>query len=173
MQAAVFEALNEAGFCWESAKEVRWQESFAAYSRFVEREGRTPVQGDVENGILIWRWAMNQRRELTSDRLKDEAHQLQLESLGFRQSEAEYHSHGARWEAAFAAYSSFVTAHGRSPRKRESWDGINVGQWAYHQREDRRWAMKRLTRERIARLDETGFEWSPARGRPRLARAGD
>ncbi len=173
MPAAVFKALDEAGFCWESAKEVQWQKSFEAYSRFVEREGRTPGPGDVENGILVWHWATKQKHLLSSGALKDEAHQRQLESLGFRRGADVSHSHAARWEAAFAAYSSFVEAHGRSPHGGDSWAGINVGQWAGHQRADRKWAKQTLSPERIARLDEIGFEWSPACGRRPLSSAGD
>ena len=173
MQEAVFEALDEAGFCWESAQEVKWQESFAACSRFVEREGRMPGPGDVENGISVWEWARNQRKRLSLGALKNEMHRQQLEGLGFRRRADGCHSHAARWEAAFEAYSSFVEAHGRSPRQVESWDGINVGAWAAHQRRTRKRAKKGLSRERIVRLDEIGFEWSPARGPRPLACAGD
>jgi len=150
--------LDKAGFSWESAKDMKWRMSLDAYKRFVKLEGRKPVLGDVQDGILVGAWAAYQRQNLKEGRLKNEDHVRELEAIGFERGAGERRSHAERWDMSLDAYSSFVKVHGRPPRRRESWTGVYVGYWADTQRRARK-QFKGMDAERTRTLDEIGFVW--------------
>jgi len=154
----VIRDLDEIGFSWESDKERQWQVAFDAYRAFVSSVGREPVRGDMQGEIPVGVWATNQRINFGLGVLKNKEHVAKLEAMGFQRGQTSLVPHAERWERSLAAYSSFVAANGRAPRRIESWEGINVGKWACTQRECRR-QFKGMSKERVRKLEEIGFRW--------------
>lgn len=71
------------------------------------------------------------------------------------------------WADGIAHFEAFIAEHGhaRVPGTFVCEDGMRLGLWVMRCRKDRRLGAERLTDERIAQLDDLGFDWTPPRGR--------
>ncbi|WP_420880259.1 helicase associated domain-containing protein [Rhodococcus sp. (in: high G+C Gram-positive bacteria)] len=69
------------------------------------------------------------------------------------------------WADGIAHLKAFIAEHGhvRVPGTFVCADGMRLGSWVMHRREDRRLGADRLTPDRIAQLDDLGFDWAPPR----------
>ncbi len=142
--------LKSMGFLWD-ARDVKWENGFAALRQFNQREGHCRVSmGHEEDGLNLGAWVSTQRtrkKGLTPDRLK------RLKSIGFVWDARE-----VKWENGFAALRQFNQREGhcRVPRLHEE-DGLKLGGWVSAQRTRK----KGLTPDRLKRLNRLGFSWDP------------
>ncbi len=69
------------------------------------------------------------------------------------------------WVDGIAHLEGFIAEHGhaRFPGTFVCADGMRLGSWVMHRREDRRLGADRLTPQRIAQLDDLGFDWGTTR----------
>jgi hypothetical protein len=142
--------LDALGFSWDPRLD-QWEEAFSALQVFRKREGHCRVTGKtVVNGVQLGTWVLVQRQNksrLTSARLK------RLNTLGFS-----WDPFDEQWERAFLALLSFKRKEGHClvPRSNVH-EGIKLGTWTFVQRQTK----KRLTPDRVKRLDSIGFRWDP------------
>ena len=100
------------------------------------------------------RWCGRQRRLRREGALPD-ARVEQLDELGF-----EWDVRAARWEARLGELERLLDEDGRMPSRSADAEGERaLAAWASRQRAARRDG--RLDAERVAALDELGFEWDP------------
>lgn len=73
----------------------------------------------------------------------------------------------ALWATGIEHLEDFIAEHGhaRVPAKFVCSDGMRLAAWMMKRRADRRNGAPSLTPERIAQLDDLGFDWSPPYGR--------
>jgi superfamily II DNA or RNA helicase len=148
LSAERLKRLNELGFVWDT-NETAWEEGFSSLKTFHEREGHCRVSREQkENGFNLGSWAHHQRR--TKEKLSQER-QLRLNALGFVWDVPD-----AAWDKGFSCLKSFYEREGHcrvvSGYKE---NGFNLGKWMSHQRTNQ----KRLSAERLKRLNELGFVW--------------
>jgi superfamily II DNA or RNA helicase len=142
--------LDALGFSWDPRAD-QWEEAFSALQIFRKREGHCRVAGKtVVKGVQLGTWVVVQRQNksrLTSERIN------RLNTLGFS-----WDPFDEQWERAFLALLSFkrIKGHCLVPRSCVH-EGIKLGTWAFVQRQTK----KRLTPDRIKRLDSIGFSWDP------------
>ena len=134
--------LKREGACWER--------NFAAYKDYVLSTSQQPGPTTVHNGIHIGYWIARQRSRFRMDTLrKDQAKQLK-EFLGPRLDPMK-----ERWEHNFEAYKHYVESTGKQPQKRTIHNGIRIGNWVVNIRQSKR----KLSNERIERLEKLGIKW--------------
>ena len=131
-------------------KVARWERNFAAYKDYVLSTSQQPGPTTVHNGIHIGYWIARQRSRFRMDTLrKDQAKQLK-EFLGPRLDPMK-----ERWEHNFEAYKHYVESTGKQPQKRTIHNGIRIGNWVVYIRQNKR----KLSNERIERLEKLGIKW--------------
>ena len=140
--------LNSLDFSWDSIAE-QWERAFAALENFQKREGHCRVTArHKEDGLKLGSWVGAQRtkkRQLTLDQIN------RLNALGFS-----WDPFAEQWERAFSALQKFHTreGHGRVPASHKE-HGLSLGGWVSWQRSNK----KRLTPDRLKRLNDLGFVW--------------
>ncbi|HEY6169683.1 MAG TPA: helicase associated domain-containing protein, partial [Verrucomicrobiae bacterium] len=158
--------LDAVGFQWEDAGrsgaaspedecESRWDEMFDQLRQFKERHGHCDVPRGGPEHWLLARWALRQRGYHRRGELAA-ARKEKLEALGFAWT-VEGPGERERWGRHLAELLAFKErfGHTRVPAKWK--EDKSLGHWVSNQRQFRR--KGQLTSERIARLDEVGFEW--------------
>jgi len=100
----------------------------------------------------LGRWVSHQRsaynakpQRITPERI------ARLEAIGF-----EWDPQAAAWEASFKELLAYKEANGNCNVPAQ---GSSLGRWVHHQRKAYNEKPQRLSPERIARLEEIGFEW--------------
>ncbi|WP_430336148.1 helicase associated domain-containing protein [Rhodococcus sp. ACT016] len=177
--------LDDLGFDWGTADtrpkrhSDQWDAGIDHLAQFIAEHGhaRVPNGWTSTDGFHLGVWVTNKRADfhhgrpsLTSDRIDT------LDTLGFHWGTAGTKTFPVvsrpptQWDNAVHHLTQFVADHGhaRVPQKWVSPDGFKLGAWAGRRRHERRAGTPTLTPERIAQLDNLGFEWEPPRG-PRRA----
>lgn len=142
------------GWSW-SPKEGAWEKGFAALTSYLAREGHTRVtHGHIERGVDLRTWIQMQRQyrkknKLSADRIS------RLEAI----SGWSWDPQQAAWDKGFAALIAFVGREGNARISRDHVElGIKLQSWV--QTQCRFYKEKRLTDERISRLDAIpGWTW--------------
>ena len=142
--------LNEIDFVWDANAES-WKQYFAAFLKFIKREGHANVpQRHSEDGLKLGHWVNNLRQgkqEIQPDRLK------LLNSLKFP-----WDPHESRWELSYKALLKFRNREGDTlVPKGHTESGVKLSSWVVSQRAQR----KKMQPERRKRLDDIGFSWDP------------
>jgi superfamily II DNA or RNA helicase len=153
-------ALDALGFSWSGRESSgkAWEEMFAKLKEFQQKNGHADVpQKFATNRKLGW-WVSTQRRDRKTGKLN--SNQIsQLDSIGFSWSPQ---SGGTTaddegWKATLASLQSFKDEHGhcRVPAK---WsENPKLANWVATQRRFKKTG--ELKAERVAALNEIGFEW--------------
>jgi hypothetical protein len=142
---------------WSTSNIERWERGFAALSKFREREGHCcPSRDHLEGKFNLGKWISVQcyRKDLLPvDRKR------RLDAIGFV-----WNCNDHAWEQGFAALVNFKQREGhcRVPTF-HSEGNIRLGYWSSTQRRYK----DEMSAERRTRLNEIGFLWNAAVGRPR------
>ena len=179
----IIDELNEVGFYWV-LKDGAWNEKYALLCSYKEKFGDCRVPHNYEdNGVNLGNWVRTQRQQyrkreqgehstITLERI------TKLEAIGFEwEVPREVGSYNAvsqaKWESKFDHLQQYKQQYGdcRVPVQFETEDGTKLGTWVQRQRTEYRKRAKgqssSMTEERIAKLEEIGFEWELPRGRPK------
>lgn len=136
-----------------------WEFWFGLLQRYVEREGHPEVPADhTEDGFRLGQWVNVQRVAHRAGTLSAER-TSRLQGLhGWR-----WAPHSEKWEAAFAALNGFAAREGNA-RMTESHieGGFPLGRWVARQRRIYNSRARRLSPERIQRLEALpDWTWDP------------
>jgi superfamily II DNA or RNA helicase len=148
--ARKIERLDELNFCWDPHEE-NWQRFYDALSRFYLENGHTNVgRNKIVEGLRLGDWVKRQRSEkselsVTRTRL--------LDSIDFC-----WDPTNEQWERGLRTLKSFNNreGHTRVPYGHIE-SGFPLGTWVGIQRKKR----KRLSRDRLSRLESLNFSWDP------------
>ena len=138
------------------ARDDRWEQGFAALSKFRRRKTHCcPSRYHLEGKFKLGQWVTTQRYfkdDLSVERKR------RLDKLGFVWNWNDF-----LWERGFATLLKFKhrEGHCRVPAFHKEED-YNLGYWVSTQRRTR----KEMSAKRRARLNKVGFEWKPKRGPP-------
>ncbi len=156
--------LESIGFEWHArhaglSVEEHWERMLAHLTRFAQEHGHTEVPKNHPPAPALWEWVMNQRENRRTGVLREDR-RGKLEAIGFAWEDTGRHKQ-ERWDLRFAQMLEFRArfGHCRVPAKWK--ENIPLSHWVGVQRDLRK--KRRLSNERIARLDAVGFEWE-ARG---------
>ena len=148
----------------------QWCEKFQELVKYQQENGHCLVPHNWTNNKPLAQWVKRQRYQY---KLKAEGRhstltperQDALERLGFV-----WDSHGAAWEERLNELRSFHKVHGHSIVRGSDYENRQLAIWAKCQRRQFRLFTKGkrsyMTKERIAKLNELGFEWNPRQGAP-------
>ena len=161
----------------------KWNAKFELLKKFVEKKGhaRIPLKLDSKEYLRLGSWVKIQREAYRNMKAPEEGRTLRtsnritperiskLEELGFEWGA----SPSNRWNAKFELLKKFVENHGhaRVPRKLDLAKYPKLGSWVVTQRAAYRNKIilegggtlkrsRRITPEKIKKLEELGFEWS-------------
>jgi len=155
------ERLTVIGFKWDP-KEITWENKLEALINYKrENSGNDPPQGYVTKDLKIklGNWC-NQQRRLRKNGKLEPSRAKKLEDANFS-----WLPWAKTWEDMFAALKNYHDQNGgKDPTVQfvVRGDGktkptLNLGYWCKRQREACR--SKKITQERIDRLDSIGFKW--------------
>lgn len=146
--------LDSLGFDWNPKDELKtkWDERFAQLVEFRSRHGHTRVPVGCKTHPALGRWVKKQRARhsrgiLAPDRI------ARLESSGFEWSVRD--DFDTLWEMHLVELTEFHRQHGHFRPQKSSHRAL--WRWLKNQRENR--SSGRLSTDRIARLEATGFRW--------------
>jgi len=130
---------------------VNWDERFGELLRFKELFGDCNVPQDYSENSDLGVWVSIQRcaykaRKISYQRIK------KLESIGF-----EWNQHLEQWKRMFAVLCEYYEKNGNCLVPTEYSENKELGMWVVDQRKNRR----RLSQERIVKLESIGFEFYP------------
>jgi superfamily II DNA or RNA helicase len=130
---------------------IGWDHWYGLLNKFKQREGNARPSGEHrEDGLSLGEWVKKQRagkETLSPERI------ARLDQLGFS-----WDPLAEDWERNFAALERFKQREGTTrPEKRYQEDGLKLENWVRTQRA----AKETMSPERIARLDQLGFNWDP------------
>jgi len=141
--------LDEIGFIWDPQESV-WEEMFSALVDFKKTHGHCKVPKTYGDSKL-YSWVSIQRQHWKKKKLTDDRIQ-RLDEIGFIWDPQE-----SVWEEMFSALVDFKKTHGHCDVPLNWPENPKLGHWVYIQRQH--WKKKKLTDDRIQRLDEIGFIW--------------
>lgn len=142
--------LDEISFTW-NPHNSSWDEMFEALLRFKSAEGHCDVPRDWSENPRLARWVAKQREgKRTVGLSKDRA--ARLNDVGFAWDPTE-----AAWEEMFAALVSYRNVHGHCQVPRDWPESPQLPTWVVYQRQAKN--KRKLSKERIVRLNEIGFVW--------------
>jgi hypothetical protein len=140
--------LDAIGFIWDRLED-KWEEGFAALTKFKAMEGHCNVPGDYIDGkFKLGKWVIFQRThqaELAADRRR------RLEEIGIVWRSQEF-----KLERAVGALKSFKDREGHCRVPRDHIEGnFNLGRWVDHNRQRE----SKLLPERKEQLNDLWFVW--------------
>jgi hypothetical protein len=150
--------LEGIGFDWSPNQALipRWERMFAQVQAFKAENGDCRVPREYEKNGRLGRWVLRQRELKRAGTLPQERTKM-LESIGF-----EWDASTDPEETWARMFSELVAFHQRFRHCRvlPNWsESPNLGKWVMRQRFFKR--KGGLSQERIKRLDDIGFAWSP------------
>jgi len=134
---------------WTKEHTAFWEQGFAALCKFRAREGHCcPSRAHVEDSFRLGVWVDNQRHRKGLLPLQ---RQRRLDAIGFVWDWQEH-----QWERGFLALFEFKRREGHCRVPQSHVEGkYRLGQWVNMQRRNK----KRMSAERMARLNKIGFLW--------------
>jgi hypothetical protein len=163
--------LKEIGFDWVSRGrsveyrdstywEKKWERMFSALVRFKERHGHYWVSAVPSSNARLRRWVSSQRKLKRYGLLKKHRRR-KLEKLGFDWRSSATAS--LAWERRFQQLREFNRRFGHSHVPAEWAENRTLGGWVVKMRRLRK--KRRLSMDKIRRLNGIGFVWQPLKKR--------
>jgi predicted helicase len=152
-RAARLEAI---GFLWDVQK-AAWEEMFRELLAYKERFGNCDVPQRWRENRALGIWCGRQRIERSRGGLSQERIS-RLEEIGFV-----WNLLSAAWNKMYGELCAYKERFGNCNVPAVWQDNPSLGTWCSNQRQDYR--KGKLSSERIARLEEIGFEWKIGKGR--------
>lgn len=157
-------ALVDAGATFRPL-EGRWEEGLRLLEQYIAREGTADVpKQHVEEGICLWAWLHQQRREARAQKLS-EWKQRTLASLGVAGLAVGEEARARRFERNMAALHAFKRREGHAnvPRSHvELTDGPSVKLGAFVATQRTKAMNRKLDPTTAARLQEAGVRLGPS-----------
>ncbi len=147
--------LSQLGFIWDP-RENNWQIALSELRKFQITNGHTLVPRDfIQEEFRLGAWTSKQRDAYLKGKLPKERVQV-LEALGFA-----WNALDVRWQKGLLAFQTYRHQHPLdvNPTTTHIQDGYRLGQWLGVCRLRRR--QGRLTKKKIAQLDQLGMVWNP------------
>jgi superfamily II DNA or RNA helicase len=148
-------ALDELGIVW-GPHDDRWEAALAVCLAWCEGHGSLANvrQDDVFDGFNLGDWVVARRQDKKKHRLSQEKITA-LDELGMVWDRID-----AQWEAGMGACRGWCEEHGSlaTVKAQTVVNGFNLGMWVTNRRQDKR--KDRLSKDRIAALDDLGMRWS-------------
>lgn len=121
--------LNEIGFIWD-IEDKRWNDSFEILKEFIAENSHVPSVKDKYRDISVGQWYRKQRSFLDKGTLSPER------SGKLRSLDTELTSYAdAQWMRRFGQLETFINTYGRYPRTTELYEGVNLYDWIYCQKQ--------------------------------------
>jgi hypothetical protein len=138
--------LFEVGFRWEPFDE-QWEVMFGELLAYKLKYGHVNIPFDAES--KLWRWVGTQRQSKKRGKLSAEK-VGRLDDIGFAWDLLE-----SQWESKFSELLTYQATHGNINVPRG--DSTGLAAWIGKQRAVKK--ARKISAERIQRLEEIGFEW--------------
>lgn len=151
--------LEEIGFTWDLLEEA-FEKGFEETVKYKEQHG-TPNAPNIyitDNGYKLGSWQGHQRQLYKKKKILPERI-LRLEEIGYL-----WDTYEEGFERGFEETIKYKKQFGNSnvPIRYATSDGFNLGTWQTTQRQQ--YKKKKLSTERMRRLEEIGFTWNPFDG---------
>jgi superfamily II DNA or RNA helicase len=144
--------LSGLGFTWDVRKSA-WERGYAQMKHYKEQKGDCRVPEDWPENPQLANFVVVQRQARKKNKLSEDQIRM-LDALGFI-----WNGWVAVWEQRYDELCKYKALHGDCNIPNDFPENPPLGSWVNTQRHLRRSDM--LNEERIARLDEIGFEWNP------------
>jgi len=149
--------LNEIGFQWDGSP-PSWEEMFSELTEFKKIHGHCKVlRGNHRENPKLSNWVSNQRRNFKRGKLS-KSQIKRLNQLGFIWNVLD-----SAWEEKFSLLVRFKKTYGHCNVPQAQSENRELGVWASKQRHLRK--ENRLSKDRIRRLEDLGFQWKLSQGR--------
>lgn len=156
--------LDEIGMLWMPVLKDKWLANYKLAKEYYEANGDLIVPHDYvvhrkdrngnDEAVKLGIWISSQREKYAKGRLRKDQIKM-MESIGMC-----WDRFDEKWETGFRYARQFYEEKGDInfvPPELE-YDGFNLSRWLHTQRN--RYKNKKLTEERIKRLNDLGFKWS-------------
>ncbi len=147
------EKLNEIEFVWDPLI-AAWEAMFLEICKYKEEHGHCNVKQKYPQNPKLATWVNTQRAQYKEGEYLPER-QKRLEEIGFI-----WDTNISAWETQFLALSQFKERQGHCNVPQRHNENSKLTTWVGTQRTD--YKDKRITQERIARLESIGFQWNPS-----------
>ncbi len=144
-----------------SVREQNWLDNYHSAKLYAEKMGDLLVPAGYvdENGFRLGVWISNLRaaRKTRPDSFQvTPEHIAMLDAIGMQWDARE-----AKWASAFRRAQEYLSTHGdlMVPVNYKTPDGFCLGDWIRRMRESYASAEKKLTEDRIAKLNDLGMVW--------------
>ena len=144
--------LDEINFVWDPY-ESQWNEKYNELCEYKANNGDCNVPDDYPDNRSLGSWVGNQRMVMKKGKLSDDQVKL-LEKIGFI-----WDARSAFWEKMFNALSEYNNKNGHANVPCQYSQFPILARWVNTQRTI--WKKGLLPQEKIKRLDELSFDWSP------------
>lgn len=145
-----------------SVREQNWLDNYQSARLYAEKKGSLLVPAGYvdENGFRLGVWISNlraARKARPGSFQVTPEHIALLDAIGMQWDARE-----AKWAGAFRRAEEYRAAHGDLlvPVNYKTEDGFCLGDWVRRMRENYACAEKKLTAERIAKLEALGMVWT-------------
>ena len=145
-----------------SVREQNWLDNYQSAKRYAEKKGTLLVPAGYvdESGFRLGVWISNlraARKARPGSFQVTPEHIALLDAIGMQWDARE-----AKWAGAFRRAEEYCAAHGDLlvPVNYKTEDGFCLGDWVRRMRENYACAEKKLTAERIAKLEALGMVWT-------------
>ena len=145
-----------------SVREQNWLDNYQSARLYAEKKGSLLVPAGYvdENGFRLGVWISNlraARKARPGSFQVTPEHIALLDAIGMQWDARE-----AKWAGAFRRAEEYCAAHGDLlvPVNYKTEDGFCLGDWVRRMRENYACAEKKLTAERIAKLEALGMVWN-------------
>ena len=104
----------------------QWNSKFELLKEFINEFDRFPKHMEHYKGIDIGRWLEYQKMCFKKGKLSKERI-LKIESIGIDFDKE-------KWNSKFELLKEFINEFNRFPKSKETYKGVNIGQWTYDQK---------------------------------------
>lgn len=150
--------LEKVGMIWDNLNEYNWQENYEEAKKYYEDNGHLLIPDKYEvNGKKLGFWIQRMRKAYNGDRkLKITNEQISLlNDIGMVWDVYEY-----QWEDTFVLLEELYNKLGSiNVPVSFIFKDVNIGIWINNQRQEYR--NKRLSQERIKKLEGLDIDWTP------------
>ena len=153
--------LKELGFLWNT-RETHWEAMRQELIAYKLQHGDCSVPAKYADNPSLGTWVDTQRQRYRDGRL-DQYRYERLQEIGFTWENVKVLQRAAQWEEMLPELISYKEQHGDSDVPWTYPENPRLGHWVGRQRVMNK--KKKLSKERVKKLDLLGFEWAPERNR--------
>lgn len=152
------QALDQVGFHWQSSRS-NWAAHIEELEKFIKQNGHSFVPMYYPENPELATWVRNLRKDCRRKAVS-QSRIDQLTRLGF-----DFQVLDRKWYERLEELRNFRLSFGHCRVPHRWKENPTLARWVCHQRQA--WRLNQLSLSRLALLEAAGFEWAPAKGRPR------